>query len=83
MNQKWRNICIIILGWLFIFLGIIGLFLPLLQGVLFLIVGLLLLSGTSPWAKRLLDKARERFPNLIGKAEAIVEKFKWKKPPEE
>jgi uncharacterized membrane protein YbaN (DUF454 family) len=45
-------------------LGILGLFLPILQGILFLLIGLSLLSNSSPWAARLLGKARERFPKI-------------------
>ena len=59
-----------LLGWLFIFLGVIGLFLPLLQGVLFLVIGLTLLSNRYVFAKRLLDKARARFPSEYAKVEA-------------
>ncbi|SDW11968.1 hypothetical protein SAMN05444487_101329 [Marininema mesophilum] len=55
-----------ILGWFFIILGIIGLFLPVLQGVIFLMLGFLILSKTSPWAKRKLDQFEKRHP-LIAK----------------
>ena len=41
-------------------LGVIGLFLPFLQGVLFLIMGLSLLSTESRRAKRWLDWLQER-----------------------
>jgi uncharacterized membrane protein YbaN (DUF454 family) len=53
-----------IAGWGFILLGVIGLVLPILQGILFILVGLLLLSTVSPWAARVLEKLRRRFPRL-------------------
>ncbi len=53
---------ILISGWLFIFLGFIGLFLPILQGVLFLATGFYLLSLESPLAKRLMQRFEARYP---------------------
>ncbi|MCI0568809.1 MAG: PGPGW domain-containing protein [Acidobacteria bacterium] len=42
-------------GWALLILGIIGLFLPVLQGLVFIASGLALLSADLPWAKRLLE----------------------------
>ena len=66
------------LGWLFIFLGILGLFLPFLQGILFLLIGLYILSHNSLWAKRILLKIRWRFPRLadkMDKAKGIAKRY--------
>jgi uncharacterized membrane protein YbaN (DUF454 family) len=41
-------------------LGIVGLFLPVLQGVLFILAGLAILSSHSPRARRLLDALKSR-----------------------
>ncbi len=49
-------------GWFFIALGIAGLFLPVLQGVLFIVIGLVILSSEYVWAHRLIAKLKERFP---------------------
>jgi uncharacterized protein len=51
-------------GWAFILLGILGLFLPILQGILFLLIGLALLSSESRTARGILVKLRRRFPKL-------------------
>ena len=51
-----------IAGWTFIVLGILGLFLPFLQGILFLLVGLIILSNHYAFAKRWLDKLKHRYP---------------------
>ncbi|HEX8186554.1 MAG TPA: PGPGW domain-containing protein [Blastocatellia bacterium] len=64
MNARFKRIAIYWAGWGFIILGILGLFLPILQGILFLLIGLSLLSNSSPWAARLLQKVRERFPKI-------------------
>lgn len=64
MNTRVKRMMIWCLGWVFILLGILGLFLPVLQGILFLLIGLYLLSSTSPWAERLLKRLRERFPKI-------------------
>ena len=55
---------ILTFGWAFIVLGILGLFLPILQGILFLAIGGMLLSMESPTAKRLMDRLRVRYPVL-------------------
>lgn len=43
-------------GWALLVLGVIGLFLPILQGLIFIASGLALLSTDLPWAKNLLDR---------------------------
>ncbi len=64
LKSHTTRILILITGWTFILLGIAGLFLPFLQGVLFLLVGLIILSSEYVWAHRLLTKLRERFPKI-------------------
>jgi uncharacterized membrane protein YbaN (DUF454 family) len=63
-KQRLKHVAIHVIGWGFILLGILGLFLPILQGILFLLVGLLILSSVSPWAERLLHRLRRRFPKI-------------------
>jgi len=60
------------LGYLFLVLGVLGMFLPILQGFLFLFIGLLILARHAPWAERLLNNIRGRHPKfdqMIGHAE--------------
>ena len=64
MARLARRIAILALGWGFIVLGIVGLVLPVLQGFLFLLIGLALLSSESKTARRLLVRLRERYPGL-------------------
>ncbi len=51
-----------IIGWIFVVIGIVGIFLPFLQGILFVIVGFYLLSLHSKWAHSQLEKITKRFP---------------------
>lgn len=51
----------IILGFGLIGLGIVGLFLPVLQGIAFIVAGLLLLAREYHWARRLLDWVRRKW----------------------
>lgn len=64
MNQRLKRYAVLVLGWLFIFLGILGLFLPILQGILFLTIGLILLSRESVWAAAKLDWLKTRYPRF-------------------
>ena len=73
-HSKVKKIVLLILGWGFIVLGIVGLFLPFLQGILFLLVGLVLLSREYVWAQRVLDKVRARFPAAAGRIEEASHK---------
>lgn len=54
----------IVAGWAFLVLGVLGLFLPILQGVLFLAIGLAILATEQVWAHRLLLWLRRRFPHF-------------------
>lgn len=53
-----------VFGWGSIVLGVAGLFLPILQGWLFIALGALLLSPDVPFFARLLAKIERRFPRL-------------------
>ncbi len=64
MARLAKRIAILALGWGFILLGIVGLVLPVLQGVLFLLIGLALLSSESKTTRRLLVRLRARYPGL-------------------
>jgi hypothetical protein len=86
--SAWRLLWPIIrqvLGWMFILLGLIGLVLPVLQGVLFLVIGIALV-GRRNWLirrsrlvfKRFLRRwAAVRTP-LIGPAGRLALRAQWK-----
>jgi uncharacterized membrane protein YbaN (DUF454 family) len=64
-----KKVGLLILGWLFIFLGILGLFLPFLQGVLFILIGLAILSSRSETVKQFLKHLEKRYPHLHERVE--------------
>jgi uncharacterized membrane protein YbaN (DUF454 family) len=64
MRATVKRMLLLALGWGFILLGIAGLFLPVLQGVLFLLIGLVILSCEYCWAHRLLERLQRHFPRL-------------------
>jgi Ca2+-transporting ATPase len=61
-----KRVAVLATGWIFVVAGIAGLILPVLQGFLFLLIGLVILSKEYRWAGRLVGHIRARFP----KAEA-------------
>jgi uncharacterized membrane protein YbaN (DUF454 family) len=63
-RPRWKRFLILATGWFFIFLGILGLVLPVLQGVLFLAIGSYLLSLESPWVRKKMLTLQRRYPKL-------------------
>ena len=59
------------LGGMFIFLGVIGLFLPILQGILFLGIGGALLYREIPLLPRTVGRLRVRYPSIDRMAESF------------
>ncbi len=76
MKRQLKRILILGLGSFFILLGIIGLFLPILQGILFLIVGLVILSKESKTAHRILEHWKERHPELHSRVAEFLKSLK-------
>lgn len=59
-----QRIGVLFAGWLCILLGIIGGLLPVVQGWIFTVAGLLILSSEYEWAHDLLVWFRKRFPRM-------------------
>lgn len=70
MTPRVKRLAVLLVGWAFILLGIAGLFLPVLQGILFLLIGLIILSTEYVWAHKLLSKVKARFPKIAAHADA-------------
>lgn len=62
--KKGTKLIMMTLGWLLVALGIIGLFLPILQGIILIVIGLYLLSFYSPWVQERVDKAKVKYPKV-------------------
>lgn len=72
MTLKAKRRILLVAGCFFFVLGILGLFLPILQGVLFLLIALVLLARAHPRFRLLKQRIRRRYPkyaNLLEKAE--------------
>jgi uncharacterized membrane protein YbaN (DUF454 family) len=67
MERQIKRIVVLLVGWLLIAFGVVGLFLPILQGVLFIMLGLLVLSRESETAHRWLQRGRQRYPKVDAK----------------
>lgn len=70
-----KVIALQVTGYVFLVLGVLGLFLPILQGVLFLLIGLLILAKNATWAHNMLERIRVRYPKtgaLIETAETTM-----------
>jgi uncharacterized membrane protein YbaN (DUF454 family) len=67
---------LLIIGWFFIILGILGLFLPILQGILFIMIGLAILSSRSEMIKRFLKHLENRYPRHHKRIEIWSEKVR-------
>jgi hypothetical protein len=81
MKRKIFSIGKLILGSLLVVLGVVGLFLPFLQGFLLLFVGGSLLSSESTWVRGKMTALRKRFPRQTARVRAIKANLlsRWKK----
>ena len=61
----------LIVGWTFLILGILGFFLPILQGFLFTAVGLVILAEESKFVKKLLQPLERKYPKQFEKVHAF------------
>lgn len=74
---------VLTVGWILIFVGILGLFLPVLQGGLALVLGLALLSIGSQWVHLRLRSLMGRWPGLWRRLERLRRKIHAKLHPGE
>ncbi|HLA04571.1 MAG TPA: PGPGW domain-containing protein [Syntrophales bacterium] len=68
MKKVYRHV----FGWFFMLLGIIGLFLPVLQGVLFLFIGALILAPEVPFFHRIIEDLKKRHPHIFDRAKNLL-----------
>ena len=75
MHKEIKRILVIIAGVAFVLLGLLGLALPFLQGFLFLVIGLILLSISSARVRIFVESHTRRYPKLhamVQKTEAWI-----------
>jgi len=74
MNRELKRALVVVVGIIFIVLGLVGLALPFLQGFLFLAIGLILLSISSPRFRAWAIVHTVRYPKIHTALEKIE---KW------
>jgi uncharacterized membrane protein YbaN (DUF454 family) len=70
-----KRVLLLILGWTFMVLGVAGLFLPVLQGILFLMIGLVILSTEYKWARRWVSSLFRKYPEAHRKMHKVLGKY--------
>jgi uncharacterized protein len=78
--MKMKKAVVQVVGWIFLVAGVAGLFLPFLQGSLFILVGLVILSSQYQWAHKVLVHAKKRFPRMAERLDAFIEKMSKRFP---
>jgi hypothetical protein len=63
-------------GIVFLILGIIGLFLPILQGILFILIGLALIFPRNRYVEQLIAWARKRWPEQAARMDAWKDRLR-------
>ena len=78
MTDSLKRLLLLLVGWFCLLLGIVGLFLPVLQGILFIVIGLTLLSSEYVWSRKLLAALNAKFPKISRAAKrAMVKANRW------
>jgi len=70
MTPTFKRKLLVAGGCIFLVLGVLGLFLPILQGLLFLFVGLILLAKAQPRFRLLKMRLKKRYPRCADTFEA-------------
>ena len=76
MKKIAKRVLLDTIGWLFIVFGVVGIFLPFLQGILFIIIGVYFLSLHSKYAHGKLHALRFRFPKVFGPVDRMDAKIR-------
>lgn len=71
MIKKFKKILVLIIGIVFILFGFLGLALPFFQGILFLIIGFILLSIYSSSTRKWMQTHTKRYPKIYALTEKI------------
>lgn len=74
--MKITKVGVQLIGCAFLLTGIAGLFLPFLQGILFIFVGLAILSSQYLWAGKILIIAKKRFPKMAERLDKFLSKMR-------
>lgn len=64
LPKKVKRLLVLLAGLAFVALGLVGLALPFLQGLLFLLIGVILLSLSSSYVRSWVEVHTRRYPKL-------------------
>ena len=67
-----KRVAFNVAGWFLLMLGVVGLFLPVLPGVLLMVVALSILSLEYAWARRWMTTLLHRFPATEKKLQVFL-----------
>lgn len=73
MKARLHRICKLVVGWLLIFLGIVGWLLPVVPGTPFIVLGLAILSAQSEGIRNKIESLKLRFPRQTTKLRLVKE----------
>lgn len=76
MKETITRVLVLVLGWALVLLGVVGLFVPILQGILFILLGLWVLSRESRWARSCLRKLRLKYPAADRRLKEMQRRFR-------
>jgi len=79
-HWHWTSLLRMAFGVFFLFLGVIGLFLPVLQGLLFLVIGVALLADHIPVFARIRNAIYRRFPRVEHAVHHARARFRRRRP---
>jgi uncharacterized membrane protein YbaN (DUF454 family) len=71
MQRVYRHV----FGWFFVLLGVLGLFLPFLQGIFFLLIGAIILAPEIPFFHRLATKLENRYPEIFAYVRQLLHRI--------
>ena len=71
-----KRLAFIVAGWVLLMLGVVGLFLPILPGVLLMVVALAILSIEYAWARRWMSTLLHHFPAAEKKLQVFLARHK-------
>lgn len=75
-TKQIRRVVVLILGWALIGIGVVGLFVPVLQGILFIMLGLYVLSRESRTARGWLTRLQRRYPKVHAQARRVKQNLR-------
>lgn len=78
VRRQAKRIAVLVIALVFLVLGVVGIFLPFLQGLLFIAVALVLLSMLSPTIREAIERQTRKYPKVhaaVLRVEEVISKI--------